>query len=95
MEVGAGRVVRNELQDVRGAQFGNSAAEIEWKMVSLETFGSAEGARTSGSRDMGRGWVMRRFGFGVGRTVRNRFDPYIHRGKVALEKSRVGSIMLF
>ena len=49
MYVGAGRanfVVEDELQDVRGAQFGDSAAEIEWKMVSLETFGSAEGART-------------------------------------------------
>ena len=63
-------------------------------MVSLEIFGSAEGARTSGSRDMGCGGVTRRFGFGVGRTVANRLDPYIHRGIVAIVKSRVGSIML-
>ena len=88
MCVCAGRanfVVRDEFQDVRGAQLGNSAAEIEWKMVSLETFGSAEGARTSGSWDMGRGGVTRRFGFGIGRSVANRFDPYIHLGKVAIE----------
>ena len=94
MGVGAGRanfVIGDELQDVRGTQFGNSAAEIEWKMVSLKTFGSAEGARTSGSRDMGRGRVTRRFGFGVGRTVVNMFDPHIHRGIVAIEESRVGS----
>ena len=48
-------------------------------MVILETFGSAEGARTSRSIVMGRGGVTRRFGFGVGRTVVNRFDPYIHK----------------
>ena len=48
-------------------------------MVILETFGSAEGARTSRSIVMGRGGVTRRFGFGVGRTVADRFDPYIHR----------------
>ena len=46
---GANFVVGDEFQDVRGAQLGNSAAEIERKVVSLETFGSAEGARASGS----------------------------------------------
>ena len=42
-------VVGDEFQDVRGAQLGNSAVENEWKVVSLETFGSAEGARMSRS----------------------------------------------
>ena len=81
MGVGAGRAnfgVGDELQDLRGAQFGNSAAESEWVMVSLETFGSAEGARTIGNIVMGRGGLTRRFGFGVGRTVADRFDPNIH-----------------
>ena len=31
-------VVGDEFQDVRGAQLGNSAAKIEWIVVSLETF---------------------------------------------------------
>ena len=96
MCVGAGRanfVFGDEFQDVRGAQLGNFAAEIEWKVVSLETFGSAEGAPESGSLDMGRGGVTRRFWFGIGRSVPNRFDSYIHRGKVAIKKGRVGSII--
>ena len=82
MGVGTGRANfggGNELQDFRGAQFGNSAVKIKWIVVILETFGSAEGARMSGSIVMGRGGVTRRFGFGVGRTVADRFDPYIHR----------------
>ena len=82
MGVGAGRANfggGDELQDFRGALFGNSAVEIEWIMVSLEPFGSAEGARTSGSIVMDRDGVTRRFGFGFGRTVADRFDPYIHR----------------
>ena len=98
MCVGAARanfVVGDEFQDVRGAQLGNSAAEIEWKVVSLETFGSAEGARASGSLGMGCGGVTRRFGFGIGRSILNRFDSYIHGGKVVIEKGRVGSIILF
>ena len=37
---------------------------------------------------------MRRFGFVIGRTVANRFDSYIHKGKVMIKKSRVGSIIL-
>ena len=81
MGVGAGRANfggRDELQDLRGAQFGNSAVESEWVMVGLETFGSAEGARTIGNIVMGRGELTRRFGFGVGRTVADRFDPNIH-----------------
>ena len=48
-------------------------------MVSLETFGSAEGARMFGNIVMGGGGVTRRFRFGVGRTIADRFDPYIHR----------------
>ena len=63
-------------------------------MVSLKTFGSAEGARASGSWDMGCGGVTRRFGFGIGRSVPNRFDSYNHGGKVAIEKGRVRSIVL-
>ena len=43
---------------------------------------------------MGLGRVTGRFVFGIGRTVANRFDSYIHRGKAAIEKSRVGSIIL-
>ena len=43
---------------------------------------------------MGRGGVMKRFGFGNGRSVPNRFDSYIHGGKVAIKKGRVGSIVL-
>ena len=63
-------------------------------MISLETFGGAEGARTIGNIVMGRGRLTRRFEFGVGRTVADRFDPNIHRGITAIKKSRVGSIML-
>ena len=90
MCVGAARAnffVEDEFQDVRGAQLGNSAAEIEWKVVSLETFGSAEGARASESWDMGHCRVTRRFGFSIGRSVANRFDSYIHGGKVAINNS--------
>ena len=53
--------------------------EIERVMISLETFGGAEGARTIGNIVMGRGGLIRRFGFGVGRTVADRFDPNIQR----------------
>ena len=53
--------------------------EIERVMISLETFGRAEGARTFGNIVMGHGGLTRRFGFGVGRTVADRFDPNIHR----------------
>ena len=77
MGVGAGRANfggGDELQDFRGAQFGNPAGKIEWIMVSLETFGSAEGARTFGNIVMGHGRVTRRFGFGVARTVVDSFE---------------------
>ena len=84
----------DEFQDVRGAQLGNSAAEVEGKVVSLETFCSVEGARASGSLDRSRRGMTRRFGFGIGRFVPNWFDSYIHGGKVAIEKGRVGSIIL-
>ena len=82
MGVGAGRANfggGDELQDFRGAQFGNSAVEIEWIVAILETFDGAEGARTFGNIVMGCGGLTRRFGFGVGRTVADRFDPNIHR----------------
>ena len=48
-------------------------------MISLETFGGAEGARTIGNIVKGSSVLTRRFGFGVGRTVADRFDPNIHR----------------
>ena len=82
MGVGAGRANfggGDELLDFRGAQFGNSAVESEMVMISLETFGSAEGARTIGNIVMGCCGLTWRFGFGVGRTVADRFDPNIHR----------------
>ena len=44
MCVGAARAnfdVGDEFQDVRGAQLGNPAAEVEGKVVSLEPFGIA------------------------------------------------------
>ena len=43
---------------------------------------------------MGCGGVTRRFGFGIGRFVPNRFDSYIHGGKVAIKKGGIGSIVL-
>ena len=52
MCVGAARanfIARDEFQDVRGAQLGNSAVEVEGKVVRLESFGGAEGARVSGA----------------------------------------------
>ena len=69
MGVGAGRAnigSGNEMQDLRGAQFGNSAVEIEWVMASLESFGSAEGAMTFGDVVVGHGGGTRRFGLALG-----------------------------
>ena len=51
MGVGAGGaevIVGDDLQDVRGAEFANSTfAAVEWVMVGLEVFNSAQGARSS------------------------------------------------
>ena len=49
-------------------------------MIRLETFGSAESARTCGNIFRGRGGLTRRIRFGVGRIVADWFDPNIHRG---------------
>ena len=38
--------------------------------------------------------MTRRFGFGIGRSVPNWFNSYVHGGKVAIEQGRVGSIIL-
>ena len=51
--------------------------EIEWVMVSLESFGSAEGARTFGDVVVGRGGgTRRRFGFGAGMGVPHCLDAH-------------------
>ena len=75
---GAEVVVGDDLQDVRGAEFADSAvAVVEWVMVGLEVFNSAQGARTSRRRSVaGRGGA-RRFGFGVGLCRANGFDADI------------------
>ena len=59
----------------------------------METFGSAKSSKTCGNIFRGCGGLTRRLGFGVGRTVADWFDPNIHRGIVAIEKSRIGLIM--
>ena len=85
MCVGAARanfIVGDEFQDVRGAQLGNSAVEVEGKVVRLESFSSAEGARVSWSLNRSSGGMVRRFEFGIGRSVLNWFDSFIHGGKV-------------
>ena len=38
---GVDLVVGDEIQDVRGAQLGNAAVEVEGVVVGLETFGGA------------------------------------------------------
>ena len=65
MCVGAARanfIVGDEFQNVRGAQLGNSAVEVEGKVVRLESFSSAEGARVSWSLNRSSGGMMSRFG---------------------------------
>ena len=92
MCVGAARanfIAGDEFQDIRGAQLGNSAVKVEGKMVRLESFGGAEGARASGRLIGNAGGRTRRFGLGTGRSILNWFDPYIHWGEVKVEKRRV------
>ena len=55
-------IVGDEFQDVRGAQLGNSSVEVEGKVVRLESFDSAEGARASGWLNRSSGGMMSRFG---------------------------------
>ena len=98
MGVGAGRVNiggGNELQDLRGAQFGNSAVEIEWVMVSLESFGSAEGAMTFGDVVVGHSGGTKRFGFGAGMGVPHCLNAHGGRAEVKVIEGRVRSIFLF
>ena len=74
MCMGAARanfLVGDEFQDVRGAQLGNSAVEIEGKVVRLESFGGAEGARASGRLMRNARGRTRRFGLGTGKSVPN------------------------
>ena len=60
---GTGRaeaVVGDDLQDVRRAEFADSAVAVEWVMVGLEVFDSAQGARTGRRRRVaGRGMTSR------------------------------------
>ena len=88
-------VVGDDLQDVRGAEFADSAvAVVEWVMVGLEVFNSAQGARRSRRRSVaGRGGA-RRFGFGVGFNRADGFDVDIRQGEIAIKKGRVGSVIL-
>ena len=63
-------------------------------MIGFKTIVGTEGAGAAGSFGRGiRGWV-RSLGVVTWRSISNWFDPYIHGGKVAIEKGRVGSIIL-
>ena len=98
VEVGAGGaevVVRDDLQDVRGAEFADSAvAAVEWVMVGLEVFNSAQGARTSRRRSVaGRGGA-RRFSFGVGGCIADSLDTHVGQWGVEVVEAGVGPIIL-
>ena len=97
VRIGTGRaevVVGDDLQDVGGAEFADSAVVVEWVMVGLEVFNSAHGARTSRRRRVAGRGMTRRFRFGAGFYRANGFDAYICQGEIAIEKGRAGSIIL-
>ena len=59
-------------------------------MIGFKTIAGTEGAGAAGSW----GEVLEESWSGNWRSIPNWFDPYIHGGKVAIEKGRVGSIIL-
>ena len=58
-------------------------------MISLETFGGAEGARTIGNIVMGHGGLTRRFGFGVGGFILDSFNAHVCQGEIEIVEARV------
>ena len=108
VRIGAGRaevVVGDGFQDVWRAEFADSTFTVERIMVRLEVLGRTHGARTTGGwrivrsrlarmRRVVRSMMMRDFRFGVGFNRADGFDAHICQGETAIEKGRVGSIIL-
>ena len=63
-------------------------------MIGFKTIVGTEGAGAAGSLGRGVRGRVRSLGVVTWRSIPNWFDPYIHGGKVAIEKGRVGSIIL-
>ena len=98
VEAGAGGaevVVGDDLQDVTGAEFANSAVAVEWVIVRLEVFDSAHSVRTTRRRRIvGRG-MTRRFRFGAGIGGSYCLDTHRDGAEVEVVEVWVGSIIPF
>ena len=86
---GADLAVRDEFENVRGAQLGSAAVGAERVVGGLETFDGAYGARTFRRYRIfpgGRTWMFR---FGVGGCIADSLDTHVCQGGVEVVEAGV------